>query len=206
MRNHLSAPRPLLISAALVLAASLSLGSSATASASPTDKLPPAARNNPHISLDVIKSLPGTIQQDPDIYIDPSITPGMPLVYSDTLTPVPGQSPSATAAAADCGSQVAAPGTGLWYGPFRSNCGFIGGPGSTLTYRKYTDSSSNGDACWQGRGYNWLSPTNTYVEYWAGMGCIDGSYTVNWGNVASVPAAKVQSIRIPAGFAGAFKH
>jgi len=191
----------------LLLALSTAALSTRSAVASPSEPLPPAAKSNPQVSLDVVESLPKSVQDDPTVYIDPSVQPDMPQVYADTLKPVPGQDPDAMAAAATCGSNVAAAGTGAWFGPFQSNCAFIGGSqNSKLTYTKFTDPNSYGRACWQGRGYDWLSPSNTYREYWAGMGCSDGSYTVDWGNVISVPAVKARSITAPVGFAGAFRH
>lgn len=182
------------------------LGTESISSAAPTEtgtnttSSIPAARANPNIPLETIESLPELIQNDPTIHIDPSIEPGMPLVYSETGKPVPGQSPEELAAAATCLRTVTAPVGGYWL-KYDSPCGFIGTSAySTLTYTKSTNPYSSGTGCWQGRGY---STNNT--ETWTGMGCIDGSYTVHWGNVASVPSVKVSAIGT-VGYSGAFSH
>lgn len=160
----------------------------------------PAARANPGIPLETIESLPSLVQADPDIRIDPSIKPGMPLVYSETGQPVPGQSPEQMSAAAACRQAVVAPAGGLWF-KYDSPCGIIGtSSSSTLTYVKETNPDSIGTGCWQGRGYN-----TSGAEVWNGMGCGDGAYTVHWGNVMSVPSVKVSAVGV-VGFSGSFRH
>jgi hypothetical protein len=166
----------------------------------------PAARNNPTVSREVIASLPTVIQNDADVYIAPDYKPGTPIIYGDTGKPVPGQTPEANAAAISCGASMVAPAGGAWYGPFMSNCAMFGSPGWQVAYTFSTDPVSSGVGCYQARGYSYSVVQNKDIEFYEDLGCQDGSYLVDWGNVLSTPAAKAKSGTLIIGWAGRFSH
>jgi len=168
----------------------------------------PLAQANPQISLDVIANLPVALQQRSDLYIDPSITSRTPLITADGQ-PLEGQTLDKMAAARVCGSDMAA--VGGWSNPFPSNCGVMGSPGTTVTYTFSTKQNTSGtQGCFQAKGYKPIMQVPTtiitgYSEYWLGRGCSDGYITVDWGNVAAVPAGKIAPMGIGA-VAGSYSH
>jgi len=167
----------------------------------------PLAQANPQVSLDVIASLPVALQERGDLYIDPSITSQTPLITVDGR-PVEGQTPRMMAAAANCGSSMWGVST-TWSNPYPSNCGVVGSSGTKVVYTFSTAGDNQG--CYQGKGFKpvYKIPTTEitgYSEYWLGRGCSDGIVTVDWGNVAAVPAGKIMSFNILGGASGAFRH
>lgn len=187
------------------LVATFALAGIAPASAQP--ELPPLAIANPDINIDVIKGFPEWVQQRPDIQVDKSITASTPMITTDGL-PLEGQAAGKMAAAAECGRQlVGIP--SVWTAALPSSCGVIGvNSSTTVTYTLITNTVYNGTACMQARGYI-LDPAGNSKEMWYTGGCSSAwsnvSHTVPWGNVASVPAVKIQQVGI-IGWAGKFVH
>ena len=95
----------------------------------------------------------------------------------------------------------------------QSNCGVLGSPGTTVSYRWYVPYPSSGRACVEGLG--WVVPQGPTadgrplpaVEHWFSLGCgTKGSYGVPWGNIAAVPKVRAQSLAVPLGTPVQWRH
>ncbi|MGI5186669.1 hypothetical protein ACQEVI_00800 [Promicromonospora sp. CA-289599] len=157
----------------------------------------PVAKANPHISREVIVSLPEVMQKS-DVKIADDIRPGT-LFYYPNGQLVEGQERRALELAARCHSILigALPG-GAWSGESRCQTALLGRPGLKAYYEWNTNAASEGSACLQVRGFN-TSGSRTW--YNAGCGTA-GNVTVNWGNVAAYPAARARTYNIVFGWTG----
>jgi hypothetical protein len=199
----------ILVSACAAIAASLVLviPAQAQASASGTTKaeVPAAAENNPGISLDVIRSLPAALRNDPTLVVDPSYRIGDPIIQADG-TPAAGQSPAAMVAAASCGGTVVATGTGRWSGASVSNCAVAGSPGLYINISWERAPAVESLGCLQGQKHT-IDEHGDPITVWQSMGCgRSGSGHIFWGNVLALPRVRAKSEQIPAGFAASWRH
>jgi len=185
-------------SAVVVIAGAVMAGLAGPAYADSSSDGSPAVMNNPEVSQVVMDSLPPIILADPDVRIDSSYQPGMPIIFPDG-TPVPGQAKEQVAAAFFCGGAVWGP-PYTWGPTSWRTCSVWGHPGY---YRGYSWSASYASfttGCVQGRGFN-----SSGNAQWYSLSCgWSGSGAVPWGNVLATPATRATSLGPPAGFTAAW--
>ncbi|MEV0949242.1 hypothetical protein [Promicromonospora sp. NPDC050249] len=159
----------------------------------------PVAKANPHISREVIESLPEVMQKS-DVKIADDIRPGTLFRYPDGKL-VEGQERRVLELAAEChGITISALPGGRWTGESRCSTALLGRPGLQAPYEWNTNAASEGGACLQVRGFVYETrPVSTWFD--AGCGT-DGDRTVNWGNVAAYPAARAKTYPITIGWTG----
>jgi hypothetical protein len=201
--------RKIWVSGCAAIAASVVLVIPAEAQANASDttkaKVPAAARNNPGISLDVIRSLPPELRNDPTLVVDPSYQIGDPIIRADG-TPAAGQSPAAIAAAKTCGGTVVATGTGRWSGASVSNCAVAGSPGLYINISWEHAPAVESLGCLQGQKHT-IDEHGDPITVWQSMGCgRSGSGHIFWGNVLAYPRVRAKSESIPAGFTASWRH
>ena len=190
--------RPLVLVAAVAAALAFAITPAGAVSVQ-EDSLPPAAINNPSISLSIITALPEVIQNDPDVIIAEDFVPG-PSIYPDG-TPVEGQSSVNSRAARACGGSAAAGLAGAWGVISYSNCNVWGSPGWTQGYA-WNSMDPARSVCVQGRGFN-----ASGVGTWYGIGCgSSATVEVPWGNILATPQVRAMSNAVLLGNTVSWRH
>jgi hypothetical protein len=203
MRRNLVSECAVIAAIALVLVAPA--GAQASARGETKAEIPAAAKNNPGISLDVIRSLPAELRNNRTLVVDPRYKIGAPIILPDG-TPVAGQSAAAMAAAVTCGGTVVAPLTGSWSGASKSNCAVFGSPGYYLSYSWSRSPTTETLGCVQGQSHT-FDDHGDPITVWKSLGCgIHGGASVFWGNVLAYPRVRAKTEQIPAGFVAAWRH